>query len=354
MSRSVYRDLKLIVRRQRLGFCVVVRAHLLLRARKGEGTRHIARALGVSSRHVRKWKRRFRDNPTKDAIRDEKRSGRPPRVPLVVRCSLIKLACKRPEGETTPFRDVWTHAALADALFQEVGHRLSTSEVGRILRFKKLRPHHVKQWLHSPDPNFIQKAQAICDLYMAPPTGAAVICMDEKPMQALQRKHPSKVGYNAVLRREYEYIRHGTMSLLATFNIRTGSVFGKVVPRRTAQATVDFMEQVASKYRQRDVYVIWDNLNTHYDGKDRRWTRFNARHGDRFHFVYTPIHASWMNQVECWFSILHRRTLRHGSFCSQADLRDTVEGFIDHWNEHESHPFRWTWRTDKLQNRKHA
>jgi len=99
-----------------------------------------------------------------------------------------------------------------------------------------------------------------------------------------------------------------------------------------------------------EVYVVWDNLNTHYDGPDRRWTEFNDRHGGRFHFVYTPLHASWMNQVEVWFSILQRRLLRYGSFDSPADLAHQVHWFIDHWNRCEAHPFRWTWRTDKVDN----
>ena len=82
--------------------------------------------------------------------------------------------------------------------------------------------------------------------------------------------------------------------------------------------------------------------NIHGDGRDKRWTRFNQRHGGRFHFVHTPLHASWVNQVEIWFSILQRRVLRHGSFADQAALRTTVLGFIAHWNRAEAHPFRWT------------
>ena len=93
------------------------------------------------------------------------------------------------------------------------------------------------------------------------------------------------------------------------------------------------------------IILIWDNLNVHYDGRDDRWTRFNARHGGRFHFVYTPKHASWMNQVEIWFSILHRRIIRYGDFGSTDHQKDEVEGFIRHWNKSEAHPFRWTWRT---------
>ncbi len=354
MSRSVYRELKLIERRHRLSFALVIRARIIIRARNGQGTRRIARSLGISARSVRKWKQRFRENPCVKAMHDADRSGRPARIPIAARCSLIKLACQRPDGDTAPFSDIWTHANLAQALYHEIGQAISVSEVGRILRFENIRPHRVKQWLHCPDPNFLEKANKICDLYLTPPPGAAILCIDEKPMQALERKYPSRVGPNGILRREYEYIRHGTSCLLAAFNIRTGAVFGRVVPNRTAQATVEFMDQVAAKYRQREVYVVWDNLNTHYDGKDNRWTQFNARHGQRFRFVYTPIHASWMNQVECWFSILHRRVLRYGSFPSLLALCERVEGFINHWNTQECHPFRWTWRTDKLQNPKHA
>ena len=109
------------------------------------------------------------------------------------------------------------------------------------------------------------------------------------------------------------------------------------------------MQEVARKNPRRPVYVVWDNLNIHYDGKDKRWTEFNARHGNRFHFNYTPKHASWLNQVEIWFSILQRRVLRYGSFKSREQLRDRVLAFIAWWNEEEAHPFRWTWRTDKVE-----
>lgn len=92
------------------------------------------------------------------------------------------------------------------------------------------------------------------------------------------------------------------------------------------------------------VVVIWDQLNVHTDGPSKRWTEFNARHGGRFTFVHTPKHASWLNQVECWFSILERRLLRHGSFPDVDAVNARVEGFIGHWNEHEAHPFNWTFR----------
>ncbi len=102
------------------------------------------------------------------------------------------------------------------------------------------------------------------------------------------------------------------------------------------------MEQLAERYKGRDVYVVWDNLNIHCDGRAMRWTEFNRRHGGRFHLVYTPLHASWVNQVEIWFSILQRRVLRHGSFESVVAVRKAVERFIAYWNRVEARPFRWT------------
>jgi transposase len=101
------------------------------------------------------------------------------------------------------------------------------------------------------------------------------------------------------------------------------------------------MEQVAERYPTGIVTVIWDNLNIH---KAKVWEEFNQRHGGRFRFVYTPLHASWVNQIEIWFSVLARRCLKHGSFASVDELEKTVMAFIDYWNEYEAHPFRWRFR----------
>jgi transposase len=149
---------------------------------------------------------------------------------------------------------------------------------------------------------------------------------------------------------EFEYDRHGVQQLLAAFDICTGHVLARVVPQRTAEATVAFLEEVARHYPTQPVYVVWDNLNTHRDSKSSsRWADFNARHDGRFHFVFTPKHASWLNQVEIWFSILHRRVLRAASFDSRERQKSEVEAF--YWNQVECHPFRWTWRVTPKQTR---
>jgi len=346
IPRKMHRELRLLIRRQRAPFVVVQRARMVLAAARGEGSAVIGRSIGCTARTVRKWKARFAKDPRLTSLEDRPRPGRPSRTTVAQRCELVQLACERPDGIVTPFRELWTYASLAEAFRIRTGHRLSVSEVGRILRFSAIRPHRVRQWLKSRDPEFTVKAQHICDIYLNPPKGAVVLCVDEKPMQALERKNPNHIGRDGSLRREFEYKRRGTQVMLAAFNIRTGRVFGRVVPRRTAKATVSFMNALAHHYRGRDVYIVWDNLNTHYDGPVERWTQFNERHGGRFHFVYTPKHASWMNQVEIWFSILHRRVLLYGSFADTSAQKREVEAFTRFWNRNEAHPFRWTWRAE--------
>ena len=152
------------------------------------------------------------------------------------------------------------------------------------------------------------------------------------------------VAQDGVVRKEYEYIRRGTCCLTAAFETKTGKVSGEVVDHRTAEKTVAFLDKLAAHQPTGDIYIVWDNLNTHYDGPDKRWTKFNERHGNRFHFVYTPLHASWLNQVEIWFSILEKRVLKHADFADVATASRRVTGYIDLWTAELAHPFRWTWR----------
>ena len=325
---------------------LVLRARIILRAAAGESNAAIARELGCHVDTVRKWRARFGEDGRVRSLHDAKRSGRPSHVPVSIRCEVVKLACDKPDEHDVPCRDTWTHQAIADALEQETGWELSRAEVGRILRCEDFRPHRVRAWLHSPDPEFRSKVERICDLYLDPPAGATVLCVDEKTsIQALERKHPtSQPSPGRTGRYEFEYIRHGTLSLFAAFDVQTGQVIGRCRKKRSAKNLVSFMDQVAKQYPTGDVYVIWDNLNIHYDGRDQRWTQFNERHGGRFHFVYTPLHASWVNQVEIWFSILQRRVLRFGDFHSTAELNRRIMEFRAHWNRREAHPFDWKFR----------
>jgi transposase len=250
-------------------------------------------------------------------------------------------AARAAKGGPASFSAVWTHERLQAELERQTGQTMSLSEIGRTLCCGGLRPHRVRMWLHSPDPEFKARMQAICELYLNPPAGAVVLSIDEKTgMQARADLYPIHTRGQGRVRKEFEYVRNGTSTLIAAFNIRTGEVFGGCW-RRTAAGIERFMEALAKKHPHGDVYVVWDNLNVH---KGAAIEAFNARHGGRFHFVYTPRHASWMNQVEIWFSILQRRVLRHGSFSSPADLDAAVMGFIRQWNDVERRPFRWRFR----------
>lgn len=340
MSRDERVRLRRLSRSTRAPHAVVQRARAMCELRAGRSPAEVARRVGASDRWVHKWRARWIACPSVDSLEDADRSGRPPVISVATKCELIKLACDRPPESS--FASVWTQEALSRELRRQTGAKVSRSTVQRVLSSEGLRPHRVRQWLHSPDPQFREKVARVCDLYLHPPPNSVVVSIDEKPMQALTRKHPTKRCADGSVKREFEYVRHGTCALLAAFDVKTGEVLGKVVKRRTGDALVAFLEDVAARYPDTQVYVVWDNLNIHKEGKAKRWSTFNQRHRNRFHFVYTPLHASWVNQVEIWFSILQRRVLRHGSFTGYADLKQKVLGFINRWNRIDAHPFRWT------------
>jgi transposase len=336
-----YRLSKLVARR-RAAVALVLRARMILFLGAGHGPTRVAQIVGVCDRVVRVWRARWEATPRLEALDDRPRSGRPPRIDLATRCEVVALACDRPDDKRKPFESVWTQQRIADALLAAGGARISRSSVQRILGARGLRPHRVRQWLHSTDERFREKVARVCDLYLRPPPRSVVLCVDEKPIQILRRRYPTRVGPAAVLRREYEYRRGGTCQLLGAYEVGTGRVHGRIVRRRDAKSVIAFLDEVVRRYPRRTIYVVWDNLNLHLDGRDGRWTRFSRRHRGRVHFVHTPLHASWVNQIEIWFSILQRRVLRYGSFDDRRELRAAVLGFIRHWNDALPRPFRWT------------
>lgn len=317
-----------------------------------EGLTHaaVASKLNTTNRTVGKWERRFLEGRLR-GLCDAPRSGRPSLFGVEERCRVISMACATPADFNLAGYSRWTYDVLTEVVGLQ-GIPMSRSSVVRTLLHNELRPHKMQMWLHSPDPAFREKVNEIVDLYLNPPEDAAVLCIDEKTgMQAVERKYPTqypKPGRPG--RYEAEYIRHGTQSLLASFDIKTGHVVPYCGPTRTAADLLALLEQVASEYQKaKRIIVLWDNLNIHYDGKDNRWTAFNERHGGKFEFRYTPLHASWVNQVEVFFSILHKRCLKFGSFTAEADLREKVLAFIDQWNQKDGHPFDWCFRGYPIQ-----
>ncbi len=344
IAPTVRRLLEGTIRTATAPFRCVQRARIVLLAAAGKANAEIARRVGCSEDTARVWRDRFAADPRAEALLDLPRSGRPAIVSRETRVELIKLACSPPPPRQG--RSCWSHASLGAELAATTGVRLSESEIGRILRNEELRPHRMKLWLHSPDPEFREKAARVCRLYLNPPPGATVICVDEKTqIQALRRRFPSRwPAPGEPGRYEFEYRRGGVLALIGAFNVATGDVFAQCREHRGAADLVAFMEALAERYPTGTVYIVWDNLDIHHDGKDSRWKAFNARHGNRFRFVYTPKHASWLNQIEIWFSILQRRVIRYGDFVDVNDLARKLVAFVRRWNRREAHPFRWTFR----------
>ncbi len=333
------------VRRRGMAYGQVMRARIILELGKDSCVSEVARRLGTDRKTVRFWRDRYLRGG-RDGLGTRHRRGRPVEISAVSRCQVIGMACGKPSDFGVAHRETWTVDSLLTTFLEKYPDLspMSRTSLLRILNEAEIRPHRMKVWLHSPDPLFREKVTEICGLYLNPTPGSMVLCVDEKTgMQALGRKHPGRrpaPGRDG--RADFEYIRHGTKSLIAAFNPHTGEVYGEVCDQRTADRLMQFMEALARKYPDRDIHIVWDNLNTHHEGPDLRWSAFNERHGNRFHFHYTPIHASWVNQVEVFFGIVSRRVLRHAVYDSKEALAKAVRDFVAYWNAHEKHPFRWT------------
>lgn len=345
MTRPDRARLQTVLREQRGEARAYRRARLVLMLSRGASISSVARSLGTCRSRVLEWADRYRARGIQ-GLQDRPRSGRPAILTSLERHQVIALACRQPRSYGVA-RNTWTHESLRSALVRAgLVRAISTSEVGRILDAADLKPHRVKRWCHSDDPDFQTKMRAIVRLYVHPPPGEPVLCIDEKTgMQALSRSRelqlarPGKSG-----RQEFEYRRHGTRCLFACFNVGTGKVLGRCTSSRKRTDFFSFLDRVAACYRQRRVHVILDNLNTHKNTSQGNFiTDWNRRHGRRFVFHYTPTHGSWLNQVELWFGIVTRRVLRHGSFQTPDELIQAVVQFTERWNRSEAHPFRWTY-----------
>jgi transposase len=350
LSRAERKHLQEIVRHQRGEARLYRRARMILLASGGDSVRSIARQLGTCRARVRLWLGRF-ERLGLDGLVDETRSGRPATITALERHQVVAAACQSPEAFGLA-RTVWSREALAEAVVSAgLVRAISPSTVAEILDDAEIRPHRVKMWCHSTDPDFQKKMRAIVKLYVKRPKGEPVVCIDEKTgMQALSRSRSLQRAVSGrEARLEFEYQRNGTRCLFACFNIATGSVLGRCTVKRKREDFLSFLDLVASVYRQRRVHVVLDNLNTHHNTTQGAFiTEWNRRHGKRFVFHYTPTHGSWLNQVELWFGILSRRVLRYGIFHDPDELVEAVLAFIEEWNTWEAHAFRWTYQGTPL------
>jgi len=312
------------------------RARIVLMAGEGVAAREISRRVGCGIETAKRWRRRYEQSGL-DGLRDKPKSGRPLTHPTGVRAKLIALACTRPpESGQSVGRERWTHAELA----AQVG--MSESQAHAILRAADIRPHLTEQWVMSElGPEFDAQAAEVCGLYLDPPANAIVLSVDEKT--SITARTPARPDTlpapGRPARRDSEYLRNGTTNLFAALEVRSGQVSGMTSQTRNRFDFLAFLDQLDSEIPDdQRIIAILDNLSTHKTQEVSDWL---AKH-PRWQLVFTPKHASWLNQVEIFFSILARRLLKHGAFTSPDDLATQMLTFVEHYNLTAT-PFAWTY-----------
>jgi len=306
---------------------LALRSRIILAAAGGSNNQQIATTLRIPAITVGKWRHSFAIDGI-EGLRDAPRSGRPPKHEAEIRHKVQSLVCQQPEDQGR-----WSVRTLA----AELG--LPASTVHTMLVAAKLQPHRIRTFTFSPDPDFEAKLLDIVGLYLNPPENAFVLCVDEKTgIQALDRTQPL-LPLRARKPRAWtnEYKRYGTQTLLAALETATGKVVAHVRDRRTTVDFLTFMDEVVKSYPVRELHVILDNLNIHKNDAAKQWL---LKH-PRVHFHYTPTHASWMNMIECFFSILTRQALTQCVHRSKKDLKDFLLRYLKKYSENPK-PFTWT------------
>jgi transposase len=323
-------------RRRRTAQALALRSRIVLACAGGAAVSTVAAELGISRATAGKWRSRFLESRL-EGLSDEPRPGRPrtvtdKHVEKVITATLEK---EPPGGDTH-----WSTRSMA----RSAG--MSQSAVSRIWRAFGLKPHIVQTWKLSADPQFIDKVRDVVGLYMSPPENALVLCVDEKSqIQALDRTAPClPMLPTTPARMTHDYVRNGTTSLFAAFELSSGSVIAQHYRRHRHQEFLRFLKLIDTAVpKDLDLHLVLDNYATHKTAEIHRWL---LRH-PRFHLHFTPTSSSWMNLVERWFAELTNRKLRRSAHRSVTELEADIRQWISQWNKNPR-PFIWTKTADQI------
>ncbi len=335
LTRDERATLESWVRRRKTAQFLARRARIVLACAEGKPNTAVAGEVGLGRLAVGKWRARFLERRL-DGLLDEPRSGAPRTVSDAdVERVLVRTL------ETTP-RDAthWSTRSMAEA------SGLSRNTISRIWRAFSLQPHRTETFKLSTDPLFIEKVRDVVGLYMNPPDKALVLCVDEKSqIQALNRTQPLlPMRPGQIERRTHDYVRHGTTSLFAALNVKTGEVIGKCHRRHRSLEFRKFLDRIdAAVPSDLDVHMILDNYGTHKTALIRRWVAKRPR----FHMHFTPTSSSWLNLVERWFATLTQKQLRRGVHRSTRELEAAIYSYLEMSNENLK-PFKWTKTADDI------
>lgn len=335
LSEAEWEQLGALARSRSLPKGLVDRGQIVLWSAQGLTNKEIASRLGLSARTVGKWRKRYLEYGLQ-GLHDELRPGRPRSIQDErIATLLTKTLTSKPEGETH-----WSCRTMA----AEVG--VSKSTVQRIWRAVRLQPHRYEYFKLSTDPFFVEKVRDIVGLYLNPPTHAIVLCVDEKSQcQALERTQPIlPMGLGYLEGYTHDYRRHGTTNLFAALDVATGTVLTQCKRRHRHEEFLQFLRHIdANVPADLDVHLIVDNYATHKHPRVRVWLAKRPR----YHLHFTPTYASWLNQVEIWFSLITRKAIRRGSFNSARALINKIGEFVQAYNA-SSKPFVWTATADSI------
>jgi transposase len=322
-------------RRPKSAQALALRARMVLRCAEGTTNTEVARQVQVRSQTVGKWRQRFVDRGL-DGLLDEPRPGTPRKVSDAdVERALTMTLESTPKDATH-----WSTRSLA----KQTG--LSRSTVGRIWRAFSLQPHRSETFKLSKDPLFIDKVRDIVGLYLDPPDRALVLCVDEKSqIQALDRTQPLlPMRPGQAERRSHDYKRHGTTSLFAALDTKTGTVIGECHRRHRSVEFRKFLDTIEQNVPAAlDIHLILDNYGTHKTAKIRSWLAKRPR----FHLHFTPTSASWINLVERWFAALTEKQIRRGVHRSVRELQTAIKQYLAVTNASPK-PFVWTKSPDEI------
>ena len=309
------------------------RARIVLLAADGVSNTAIAELVGASRPTVIGWRERYRAKGVA-GLADEQRPGRPRSID---HASIVAATLRPPPKKLGVTH--WSTRLLARHL------GISDATVAKAWRDYGVQPWRSESFRFSTDPELVAKVVDVVGLYLAPPENAIVLSIDEKSqIQALERSAPIlPLQPGLAERRSHDYIRHGTSTLFAALEISTGKVTAALKPRHRHQEFLAFLKQVARAYPGQQLHLVMDNYAAHKHQDVRKWLTANPRMVCHF----TPTHASWMNLVEVWFSLVERQAIHRGSYGSVRDLNAKIRAYIDSWND-RCHPFTWTKTADQI------
>jgi transposase len=322
-------------RRRKTAQALALRARIVLRCAEGRHNGDVAEELGVTRQTVGRWRRRFIEAGV-DGLLDEPRPGAPRQISDATVEKVVTLTLESQPKDATH----WSTRSLA----RTTG--LSRSSIARIWRAFGLRPHRSESFKLSTDPLLVEKVRDIVGLYLNPPDRALVLCVDEKPqIQALDRSQPIlPMRPGQIERRTHDYVRHGTTSLFAALDIKSGRVIAEHHRRHRGIEFRKFLDTIDLNVPQHlEAHLVLDNYGTHKTPLIQRWL---LRH-PRFHLHFTPKGASWINQVERFFADLTSKQIRRGAHRSTLELERAIRHYVDLKNRHPK-PFVWTKTADEI------